>query len=69
MNIVMLASTLFVARSAHAFAPATRRAFSRSAVNLAENPKVFFDMEIGGKDAGRISFELRADVVPKTGMR
>ena len=54
MNIVMLASTLFVARSAHAFAPATRRAFSRSAVNLAENPKVFFDMEIGGKDAGRI---------------
>lgn len=30
------------------------------------NPKVFFDMEVGGKDAGRIVFELKADVVPKT---
>ena len=30
------------------------------------NPKVYFDMEVGGEDAGRIEFELFADVVPKT---
>merc|ERR1711959_25533 len=30
------------------------------------NPSVFFDMEIGGKAAGRVEMELRADVVPKT---
>ncbi len=30
------------------------------------NPKVYFDVTIGGKDAGRVVFELFADVVPKT---
>jgi cyclophilin family peptidyl-prolyl cis-trans isomerase len=30
------------------------------------NPKVFFDMDVGGEDVGRITFELRADVAPKT---
>lgn len=30
------------------------------------NPKVFFDMSIGGASAGRIIMELSADVVPKT---
>ena len=30
------------------------------------NPQVFFDMSVGGKPAGRITFELYADVVPKT---
>lgn len=30
------------------------------------NPKVFFDVTIGGQKAGRIVFELFADVVPKT---
>ena len=30
------------------------------------NPRVFFDMEIGGESAGRIVMELRADVAPKT---
>mmetsp|Transcript_77 Transcript_77/g.112 ORF Transcript_77/g.112 Transcript_77/m.112 type:complete len:223 (+) Transcript_77:71-739(+) len=30
------------------------------------NPKVFFDVDIGGSTAGRIVMELRADKVPKT---
>ncbi len=30
------------------------------------NPKVYFDVTIGGEDAGRVVFELFADVVPKT---
>lgn len=39
------------------------RQFSQMAM---KNPKVFFDIDVGGVDAGRIVFELRADVVPKT---
>lgn len=31
-----------------------------------ENPKVFFDINIAGQPAGRIVFELFADVVPRT---
>jgi hypothetical protein len=31
-----------------------------------ENPKVFFDISIGGEAAGRIVIELRTDVAPRT---
>ena len=30
------------------------------------NPRVFFEIEIGGKSAGKIEMELFADVVPRT---
>ena len=38
----------------------------RGFATRAENPQVFMDFSVGGKDVGRIVFELRADVVPKT---
>ncbi len=33
---------------------------------MAANPRVFFDITIGGAPAGRIVMELRADITPKT---
>jgi len=33
---------------------------------MAKRPRVFFDVTIGDRDAGRIIFELYSDVVPKT---
>jgi len=76
MKVATMLTTAFLAVSrAAAFAPnkgsvafgVAKRTYSRSTVSMmAGNPKVFFDMEVGGEDLGRITFELRADVVPKT---
>jgi hypothetical protein len=38
---------------------------SSRCMTMAANPKVFFDIQIGTEDAGRVTFELRADVTPK----
>uniref|UniRef100_K3WKU3 Peptidyl-prolyl cis-trans isomerase n=1 Tax=Globisporangium ultimum (strain ATCC 200006 / CBS 805.95 / DAOM BR144) TaxID=431595 RepID=K3WKU3_GLOUD len=67
----MLASMLKL-RAPAAAAAAKRSQFAApSAVSLFssardKNPSVFFDVSIGGKPTGRLVFELRADVVPKT---
>mmetsp|Transcript_29292 Transcript_29292/g.66777 ORF Transcript_29292/g.66777 Transcript_29292/m.66777 type:complete len:203 (+) Transcript_29292:65-673(+) len=66
---LLLTSTMFASAAAFTTrsAPArlATRAFSGSSYLMA-NPKVYFDMEVGGEEVGRITFELRADVAPKT---
>ena len=57
----MLAAAARTGLSRALFVQHGRRAFS-----AAGNPKVFMDISIAGESAGRITFELRADVVPKT---
>lgn len=61
----MLSNALLTS-STNAFKAVSARSFSRATSALMANPKVFFDMEVGGEDAGRITFELRSDVAPKT---
>jgi len=38
---------------------------SARCASTSANPQVFFDIEIGDKPAGRVTFELYADVTPK----
>merc|ERR1719366_19179 len=45
---------------------ATDSSGSDSSASWGSNPKVFFDISIGGRPAGRIEMTLRKDVVPKT---
>eukprot|EP00934_Nitzschia_sp_Nitz4_P007789 Nitzschia sp. Nitz4//scaffold79_size90958//12827//13963//NITZ4_005010-RA/size90958-augustus-gene-0.173-mRNA-1//-1//CDS//3329558204//7779//frame0 len=72
MRTAMISTAFFATSSAFtpmanlAMRHGATRAFSRATPALMANPKVFFDMEVGGEDVGRITFELRADVVPRT---
>lgn len=60
---VMTAQSIDVA-IADLFIPAINMA-AAAAAGVAR-PRVFFDISIGGKPAGRIEFELYSDVVPRT---
>jgi peptidylprolyl isomerase len=51
---------------AGAVKPAPPPAYAPPIAPVATNPKVFFDISIGGAPAGKIVFELFADAVPKT---
>jgi len=67
--LALVASFLVAGASAFggsAFARPSRLAPGRSSAKMDDLPKVFFDIDIGGTDAGRLTFELRSDVVPKT---
>ena len=35
-------------------------------LEIKSNPRVFMDIEIGGRPSGRMTFQLRADIVPRT---
>ena len=60
--LAMFANSTFAFRSAF-----KGKTFSGAARSLSmKNPKVFFDLSIAGKKEGRVTFELFADVVPKT---
>mmetsp|Transcript_20019 Transcript_20019/g.43135 ORF Transcript_20019/g.43135 Transcript_20019/m.43135 type:complete len:207 (-) Transcript_20019:156-776(-) len=74
MKVAMFAALAATGRAAAFVAPRTGaslrtvvpvRSFSKGQMSMA-HPKVFFDMEVGGEDVGRITFELREDVAPKT---
>lgn len=60
---------MFAAHSAafksFARVPKIARQFTKSSLAMA-NPQVYFDIEIAGKNEGRVTFELFSDVVPKT---
>merc|ERR1719424_542570 len=65
LRVLLLLSMFTASRAFSGLAPPASRAFTGSSALLA-NPKVFFDMSVGGEDVGRITMELQADVAPRT---
>lgn len=63
--LTMLGSSLGLRTFAKMGKVSARSATARGMAST-KNPLVFFDIEIDGKDEGRVKFELFADVVPKT---
>jgi hypothetical protein len=67
--LIMLAQlTIFLIMFAQASAFAFPARIIRSSLSTLKmaNTKVFFDLDVGGKPEGRVTFELYNDVVPKT---
>lgn len=71
-DIVVLESMIKIgAVSFKSFVPGVMRSmrvskFHQSVCALEANRKVFFDIDIAGKNAGRIVFDLYTDITPKT---
>jgi hypothetical protein len=66
LNIIVIIAMLFSSAVAFRSAFPGKGLRSVSRAMSMKNPQVFFDLDIGGKPAGRVTFELYADVVPKT---
>ena len=64
----MVSSTFAFLRTSSSIVSKNTRSFASTNVRTMamKNPTVFFDVDIAGKEKGRITFELYADVVPKT---
>jgi len=68
LPLVVIAVVVCAYNSSSFFAPATPQGPTVSIEEASRpgNPRVFFDMEIGGEASGRVEIELFAGVAPKT---
>lgn len=66
VSISLFASFLLLAIGTSSLNSQTMATYAPPVTQNPDNPKVFFDISIGGESAGRIVFELFADAAPKT---